>query len=126
MGQKYLIDTNVVIDYLGNNIPGKGSELIDGLPVLISVITRMEILGWYGVNSKQLEKMNSFIITAQTFLLEEAIILKTIEIRQQHKIKLPDAIIAATALELKLTLLSRNTKDFENIAGLQILNPWNL
>jgi predicted nucleic acid-binding protein len=37
--------------------------------------------------------------------------------------KLGDAIIAATAIELHLILLTRNTNDFKAISGLQIINP---
>jgi predicted nucleic acid-binding protein len=42
------------------------------------------------------------------------------------KIKLPDAIIAATAIVNNFVLLSRNTKDFEGIEGLEIVNPYQL
>ncbi|MDQ6763986.1 MAG: type II toxin-antitoxin system VapC family toxin [Bacteroidota bacterium] len=56
--------------------------------------------------------------------LEQPIKLKTAELRKAYKIKLPDAIIAATALVYDLTLLSRNTVDFKDIAGLKIYNPW--
>ena len=41
-----------------------------------------------------------------------------------HTIKLPDAIIAATALVYDLTLISRNVSDFKNIEGLKVLNPF--
>jgi predicted nucleic acid-binding protein len=52
--------------------------------------------------------------------------LKTADIRKAYKFKLPDAIIAGTALVYDLTLLSRNMNDFKNIAGLKIINPWDL
>ena len=123
MGQKYLMDTNAVIDYLGNNIPTQGSVFLDNLPIIISVVTRIEVLGWYGVTSQQLEQLNSFIITAQIFSIEEKIILKTIDLRQQHKIKLPDAIIAATALAYDFTLITSNISDFRNIKDLRLINP---
>ncbi|MEK7257684.1 MAG: PIN domain-containing protein [Bacteroidota bacterium] len=47
------------------------------------------------------------------------------EIRRQFKsIKLPDAIIAATALTHQLTLLTRNVSDFSKIPGLTVVNPF--
>ena len=49
---------------------------------------------------------------------------KTADIRKKQKIKLPDAIIAATALVYELSLVSRNVSDFKNIDGLQLINPW--
>jgi predicted nucleic acid-binding protein len=40
--------------------------------------------------------------------------------------KLPDAIIAATALVYDLTLITRNTSDFKNMEGLKVINPFDL
>ena len=57
---------------------------------------------------------------------EEIIVNKTIHIRQKQKIKLPDAIIASTALANGLVLISRNTKDFTNIPGLEVVNPYDI
>lgn len=51
---------------------------------------------------------------------------KTAEIRMQHKIKLPEAIIAATALVYDLTLLTRNTTDFKQIGRLKVIDPFSL
>ena len=45
-------------------------------------------------------------------------------IRLQYKIKLPDAIIAATALEYALKLVTRNVADFNSIEGLNVVNPF--
>jgi hypothetical protein len=56
--------------------------------------------------------------------LERPIKLKTADIRKQYKLKLPDAIIAATDLIYDLTLITRNTKDFQNIPGIATVNPW--
>lgn len=47
----------------------------------------------------------------------------TIAIREIYKIKLPDAIITATALVYNLTLITRNISDFQNIESLKIINP---
>jgi predicted nucleic acid-binding protein len=58
--------------------------------------------------------------------IDNKIIDKTISIRKQHKIKLPDAIIAATCLVNGLDVLTHNTKDFENIVGLKVYQPDNL
>jgi len=44
MGQKYLIDTNAVIDYLDNKLPEKSANLLDEIDFQISVIVRMELL----------------------------------------------------------------------------------
>jgi predicted nucleic acid-binding protein len=51
---------------------------------------------------------------------------RTIEIRKAYRIKLPDAIIAATALVNDYTLVSRNLGDFEKIEGLTVIDPHSL
>jgi predicted nucleic acid-binding protein len=60
---------------------------------------------------------------AVVLALNDLVIDKTIQIRREHKIKLPDAIIAATALVYDFTLITRNTADFADIC--KIINPWN-
>ena len=67
-----------------------------------------------------------FFNTAIIFELTSDIVYKTIQIRQKQKIKLPDAIIGATALVNGLVLISRNTKDFRNIKELEVIDPYNL
>ncbi len=126
MGKGYLIDTNAVIDYLDNKLPEKAAELIDDIDINISVIARMELLAWPGASKKQAAVLNDFIEASEVFSLEEPIILKAIEIRKNHKTKLPDAIIAATALVHNLVLITRNIKDFEKIQKLKVLDPYNL
>ncbi len=93
-------------------------------PPTISAITEIELLCWKTNNEKDLEILHKFINEAIVFELETAIKLKTAEIRKTHKIKLPDAIIAATALVHDLTLITRNTKDFITIDRLQVVNPF--
>lgn len=96
---------------------------LDSSPA-ISVITEIELLYWKTDSEKDLIVLRDFIHDAQVLELEKAIKLKTAEIRKAHKIKLPDAIIAATALAHDFTLLTRNVKDFKHIEGLSLINPY--
>ena len=64
--------------------------------------------------------------TAILLTIDEAVIDKTISIRQAKKIGLGDAIIAATALQHNLKLMTHNTKDFKDIEGLQLIDPYEL
>lgn len=124
MGQKYLMDTNAVIDYLDNKLPNNSANLIDKIDTQISVITRMELLSWHKATSKQIRILQEFISESNVIGLEENIILKTIELRKQYKIKLPDAIIAATVLTDKMYLISHNVSDFIKIPKLKVIDPW--
>ena len=129
MGIKYLWDTNTIIYYLQQQFPPDAEKFIDDLlkeeqPV-ISAITEIELLCWKSATEKDLEVLRSFINDGLVIELEQPIKIKTAEIRTSHRIKLPDAIIAATALVHDLTLLSRNISDFGGISGLKIINPWD-
>ncbi len=53
------------------------------------------------------------------------VVQKAIEINRSIKIKLPDAVIAATAIVNDFTLISRNDDDFEKVPGLKYLNPFS-
>ena len=126
MGKQYLIDTNAAIAYLNNQLPKTTADLIDDDEIKISVITRMEFLAWRRATAEQLQILESFVKDATVIDLKEEIIVKGIEIRRQYPIKLPDVIIASTALVLNCILVSRNTSDFKNIPGLELLNPWDI
>lgn len=53
MAKRYLIDSNVLIDYLGNKLPENGAAFLESLPFVISIITKIEILGWYQATKEQ-------------------------------------------------------------------------
>lgn len=129
MGIKYLWDTNTAIYYLQQQFPPDAEKFIDDLlkeeQPIISAITEIELLCWKTSIQKDLDVLHDFINDALVIELEQPIKLKTADIRKANRIKLPDAIIAATALVYGLTLLSRNTSDFSTIDGLKVCNPWD-
>lgn len=113
MGKAYLIDSNVFRKYIDGELSEKGKilvrDLINSNNIQISFINRIELFSWnsIGFTSKLIKE---FVILAYEFPLTEDFILKTIEIRKNVKIKLPDAIIAATAIINNLILLSVMTR----------------
>ena len=127
MGQEqYLIDSNVIIDYLNGKLPIDGmifmGSVVDKIPI-ISVISQIEVLGFKAPPEDAL-LLNDFMDVAQIIGLPDNIIKQTIELRKEYKIKTPDAIVAATAQLLNLTLISRNIKDFDKIKDLRLINPY--
>jgi predicted nucleic acid-binding protein len=56
--------------------------------------------------------------------LTQSIVERTIELRSMVSIKLPDAVIAASALVENLPLMTRNTGDFMRIPGLMLVDPF--
>ncbi len=120
MEQRYLADSNIIIDYVGNRMPDKALHILDVYfndNLTISIISKIEVLGFNG-NDNELKRVAEFIALANIVFVDDAIADKTIELRKIYKIKLPDAIIAATALVYNLTIITRNTSDFKNIEGL--------
>jgi predicted nucleic acid-binding protein len=126
---QYLIDTNAGIDYLGEVMPKAGmlfmDNIIDG-DYNISVISRIELYAYSQLNEKDKATLDVFTGQSNVLNINDDIIEKTIELRKTYKTKLPDAIIAATAIIHGLTLVTRNTKDFKNISGLEAINPYEL
>jgi predicted nucleic acid-binding protein len=125
MGKGYLVDTNIIIDFSENRLPLNAklfvAEVIDSEPN-ISIINKIELLGFSMVTSEIIE----FTESAHIINLTEDIANQTIDLRKKRKIKLPDAIIAATALVHEITLVSRNSKDFNGIEGLDFINPYEI
>ena len=99
------------------------NSIIDDTPN-ISVITKIEILR-FNTSDKTYQILENFINESVVFGLNDQVVEKTIAICKAGKIKLPDAIIAATASVYELSLISRNISDFKNIKGLELLNPWD-
>jgi len=127
MEQRYILDTNTVIDYIGDKLPHDSASAMDILvndELNISIIVRIETLGFNGTEP-EMQELKDFLSLAKIYYVDDLVADKTIELRKTYlKIKLPDAIIAATALANNLTLISRNTKDFEDISGLTCINPY--
>ncbi len=125
MGKEYLVDSNILIEFIGDLLPKKAYSFVSGIidkKFNISIINKIEVLG----HNTAGEDINSFIDLAEVYELTENVANKTIELRKTYKTKLPDAIIAATALENQFTILTRNTIDFEKINGLEVINPHTL
>ncbi len=127
--QKYLIDTNVAIEYIGEVLPEKALAMLDGIidgQFFISVINKIELLGFADITENEELKFQELINASDILDLDEDIVNSTIEIRKKLKIKLPDAVIAATAIVNQLTIITRNKKDFEKIEGLKVLSPYHI
>jgi toxin FitB len=128
MGKGYLIDTNVLLDFLADKLPEKSKALLSGLhpeETYTSIVVKIEALGYNGP-SQTMQVLTEFLGQLQVLPLTEQVADQTILIRKKIKIKLPDAIIAATALVHHLTLITRNTADFKKIEDLLLLDPWEM
>ena len=128
MGQGYLIDSNVIIGYLAGKIPSSGMEVVSEIIAKrpnISVISQIEVLRFNDTPENE-AVLVEFINMSKIHPLSNNIVEYTIKLCKQMKIKLPDAIIAATAIIKDYTLVTRNIDDFKKISDLVLLNPWNI
>ena len=126
--EHYLIDTNVISDYFSASLPVNGllfmDAVIDDTPNL-SVISEIELLCWKTDIANE-QRIKNFITDSVIFNITPNVITQCVTIRRNKKTKTPDAIIAATALAYSLILITNNEKDFTNINGLKIINPYKL
>ena len=125
MGQKYLIDTNVLIDAQMGRLSGKGLDFLSKVindNFIISFITLIEYLGYKHITKSSEE----FIALAEVIGTDNLIIRNCIDLRKNYTIKLPDAIIAATALARNFVLITNNEKDFVAIHNLTAVNLHSL
>lgn len=121
-GKTLILDTNIII-YLSHGEIKIQDFAKAGDRLCISAITYMEALGYPFNTSKEEFFVKGLCDACDLIDLTKPIIDKTIEIRKQNKIKLPDAIIAASAIEGKAELVTVNVKDFVCIKGIKIINP---
>ncbi|MCL2511686.1 MAG: type II toxin-antitoxin system VapC family toxin [Bacteroidales bacterium] len=123
MGTRYLLDTNAILDFMGKKLPVKSrfflSEIIDD-EINISAINKIELLGFTFVDQTLID----FVSFAKVYPIDDETIEKTIDIRKKYKLKLPDAIIAATAIINDFTLVTHNIKDFQKITELQVIDSY--
>jgi predicted nucleic acid-binding protein len=126
--EQYLIDTNIVSDYLSASFSTDAitflDNVINAIPNL-SIITQIELLCWKtDINIEN--NVKNFIADSIVLNISADVISKCVDIRKNKKVKTPDAIIAATALAYGYTLVTNNEKDFVTITDLKIINPWKI
>ena len=117
-----LIDSNIII-YAAEPEHADLQRYLDGLSKAVSIASYVEVLGFHGLEEHEKAYFEDFFQRVETLLLTPEIAEAAIGLRQQRRIGLGDAIIAATALEHSLTLVTRNTSDFRWIDNLRLLNP---
>ena len=119
-----LCDTNILIEFYKNNAKVVNELRHIGVNQLaISVITQAEL--YYGAIDKiELQKIRKHLGILTIFPVDVLISIKFIELMEtyslSHKLAIPDALIAATALVYDVDLYTLNLKDFRFIKGLNL------
>ncbi|HWB25578.1 MAG TPA: type II toxin-antitoxin system VapC family toxin [Chitinophagaceae bacterium] len=122
----YLFDTNVIIDLLDAKLPVANAGKLANIIVELSSISKIELLGYHKITPAHQLLIENFLQQSIIYPMDETIINRAIIIRRQTNLKTPDAIIAATAIENNLPLLTHNIKDFGRVTGLNVIDPYTL
>jgi len=117
MRDRFLLDTNIIIYYFNGIIDDDKIDSILKESFNISIITKIEFLSWQKLRTnKELNAQAlAFISHANVYELTDEIADKVIDIRQQYRVKTPDAIIGATALIHGFDMVTNNVDDFKNL-----------
>ncbi len=110
---KALLDTNILIDYL-NGVDSALQEIALYEAPLISPITWMEVMS--GARPDEEECVRAFLARFTQVPIDAKVAEITVSIRRKQRIRLPDAIIWASAQAENALLVSRNIKDFPSQA----------
>ena len=104
-----LLDTNILIDYL-NGVAAAQEEIRRYEQPLISAITWMEVMN--GAKGDEEPLVRAFLGRFSQVAIDQAVAERAVIIRRENRLRLPDAIIWASAQREKALLVSRNSKDF--------------
>ncbi|MFH1253656.1 MAG: type II toxin-antitoxin system VapC family toxin [Candidatus Uhrbacteria bacterium] len=113
----YLLDTNIILLHLQKGFfrPVKLDDVF-----AVSVITEAELLRLPGLGADELKAVDDFLDICSVLPITSEIARRAADLGRTRKTKLPDLLIAATALEHNLILVTKNTKDFLRIPNLKI------
>jgi len=117
-GNRYLIDTNIAVYLFAGD--ERVADLLEGNQIIVSFITELELLSFKNFNSVERTVIQEFLADVVIIDINKTIKEFTISLRVKNKLKLPDAIIAATAQFMKVPLITAD-RHFEAIEDPQIL-----
>jgi tRNA(fMet)-specific endonuclease VapC len=120
---RYLLDTNAIVALLKGNIQ-LGQLLHNADWIGISVISQIEFLAFSGLTQNDIDLFSQFLQRIEVIELrsrDEELIVKIIEIRQQYRLKLPDAVIAAMTIQNSAILVTAD-REFAKVTVLNVMN----
>ena len=117
-----LLDSNIIIYAL---LPEHGAlrSLIAEHAPSVSAVSYVEVLGYHGHTAGERAAFEKFFAAARVLPIGNDVLLRATQLRQARKMSLGDALIAATALEFGLRLVTHNVRDYRWIAGLELMDP---
>lgn len=118
-----LLDSNIVIYAAQADYAFLRRIISEDENAAVSAVSLIEIFGYPDLDEEDNRIFWEMLSKVRILRLGNNIVVRAIGLRQQRRIGLGDAIIAATALEHSMMLLTRNTRDFRWIEGLDLQDP---
>ncbi len=117
-----LADSNLIIYAASGKYPDLVEWFAENSPVA-SAMSLVEVLGYHKLKTEEKEVLENLFAELSVIYPSMEVFQKAIELRQQRKVSVSDALIAATAMIYSLTLATHNTSDFDWVEGLDIEDP---
>lgn len=117
-GNSLLLDTNTVLYVLGGD--ETLATFLQGKQLYLSIISELDLLSFKKITQKETKAITAFLRELRMENISEEIKQQAIAIRKSTYLKLPDAIIAATAIALGITLVTAD-KQFSTVTGLDVV-----
>lgn len=121
-----LCDSNILI-YAAEPSDLLCLPFVQRADALIASVSRIEVLGFPRFDSlpqERKDRLEVIIASSVEVPLDDEIIRRSIQLRRQKKMSLADSIIAATAMEYDVPLVTRNEADFKHLTQLTVINPF--
>ena len=118
-----LLDSNILI-YGANGEHPALDEILDRTDLAAASVTRIETMGFHRLSEIERRWLETTFERMKILALDDAVAARAIALRQERKMGLADAIIAATALAHDRPLVTRNEEDFRHVTGLRVINPF--
>jgi predicted nucleic acid-binding protein len=118
----FLLDSNLVIYAAEPDYDGLRRFIADETPA-VSAVSVVEVLGYHKLTEPARTYFTEFFAAATVLPVSEPVVAQAVKLRQVRKMTLGDALIAATAIVHGRTLATHNTKDFDWVPGLTVVDP---
>ena len=118
-----LIDSNIIIYAAQPEHENRRQFIAEHTPA-VSAVSYVEVLGSHNFTKADQSLFEEFFASSVILPISQGVIERAVQLRQERRMTLGDSLVAGTALIHQRSLVTRNTKDFLWINGLEILNPF--
>jgi toxin FitB len=118
-----LLDSNILIYAAKEQMP-EIETMVTSAENAVASVVQIEVYGFPSLKAEEKSALDVLFRRLIVHPLDTAVVERAISLRQQRKMGLADAIIAATALVHGLPLVTRNVGDFKHVAGLNLFDPF--